>query len=59
MYGPGPLSVDLYNNYSGVMRFGPSYTIIGPHPPQIPHDAGVYDPNLVVTGVPSLDIGFV
>ncbi|CAF0816450.1 unnamed protein product [Adineta ricciae] len=36
----------------GPMRFGPSYTIIGPHPPEIPPGAGVYDPNLVVPGVP-------
>lgn len=34
----------------GPMRFGPSYTIIGPHPPEIPPGAGVYDPNLVVPG---------
>ncbi len=36
-----------------------SHSFTGPHPPQIPHDAGVYDLNLVVTGVSSLNIGFV
>ncbi|UJR14489.1 hypothetical protein I4U23_001485 [Adineta vaga] len=41
----------------GTMRFGPSYTIIGPHPPEIPPGAGIYDPNLVVPGAPSFHIG--
>ena len=41
----------------GPMRFGPSYTIIGPHPPEIPPGAGVYDPNLVVPGVSGFGMG--
>jgi hypothetical protein len=42
-------SVDPFN-YPGVIHFGPSFTIIGPHPPDIPPGAGVFDPYLVVPG---------
>lgn len=58
-----PVGYDAEQPYSnpqvsyGMMRFGPSYTILGPHPPQIEPGTGVYDPNLVVSGVPNLRIG--
>ncbi|CAF0912645.1 unnamed protein product [Adineta steineri] len=42
---------------SGVMRWGPAYTIIGPHQPEIPAGGGVYDPNLVVPGIHNFNIG--
>ena len=56
LYDFGLPPVDPFN-YPGV-RFGPSFTIIGPHPPDIPPGAGVFDPYLTVPGAVTLRFNY-
>jgi hypothetical protein len=48
-------SVDPFNYTGpGVIRFGPSFTFIGPHMPDIPPGAGVFDPTLIGGGLSNI-----
>ena len=61
MFNPNPLPpydfglppVDPFN-YPGVVHIGPSFTIIGPHLPDISPGNVVFDPYLTVPGAATL-----
>jgi hypothetical protein len=57
MLGDDLPRVDPYN-YPGTVHFGPSYTIIGPHPPQLPLENGYVGTNLDPDVVSNFNIGF-